>query len=298
MVPLLIKLLEREPEPTRLDVTQALEQIGAPAAPAIPYLIHAMHDQNGDVANWVPSALHGIGVAAVDPLISALTDRDADFRRMAAFTLSLFGRDATRAIPALVHGLGSWTDHGANCEFHTCAGNALATMGPQATAPLMELIAGTKDILVAREGGYVLNEIDPDNYKPIKSLIGNSDPESMVTLLVALAEFGSAALGAQDTVRNLLTSPDTPKAVKLEALNTLANIGLPDVISLKINEAMALDDVDFQWAAVNAIEKLFYHSPELVQTLLAKAAQSRYAAVRLKGHPRPWSRFLRPDGDR
>ena len=71
----------------RIESTLALGKIGPASAPAIPYLVNMMGDEDETLADAAAEALGNIGEAAVPPLSASLKHKKARMRRNAATAL-------------------------------------------------------------------------------------------------------------------------------------------------------------------------------------------------------------------
>jgi len=102
--------------------------LGPGAKSAIPTLINLPGDQDAGVARTAAGDLYDVGPDVVAPLISALTNRNAQIRGYAASVFELPWREATSAIPALSLCL-SDPDSKVRASA-ACALGILATNGP------------------------------------------------------------------------------------------------------------------------------------------------------------------------
>src|SRR5262249_32675636 len=80
---------------------RSLAVLGPEAAPAIPQLLAALHDQDFQVRNDVTLALEKIGPATSPGLVKTLDTEDPDVRLRAVTLLGKLGPEAQAALPAV-----------------------------------------------------------------------------------------------------------------------------------------------------------------------------------------------------
>jgi HEAT repeat protein len=99
-----VRLLVHEEWGVRLRAAEALGNMGADAAPAVPALIATLPDETPSVRSGVAFALGHIGPAAADAvpaLVELLQDENREVRSMASVALGRIGPPAGAARPAL-----------------------------------------------------------------------------------------------------------------------------------------------------------------------------------------------------
>jgi HEAT repeat protein len=201
-IPILIAALENEEDYVRTHALWALETFGPKAKAAIPTLVRALKNDEGN-ASFVAHALGAIDAEGISTpvLIEALGNEDSEMRRFAAFGLSRIGRKAGAAEKALHHGLRD-TDLGARIAaaeaywsvsgkadeavgalrsvlqtpsdwlVQMWAAGALAEIGPAAKAAVPELIAALKSDTryVVSSSAEALGKIGPDAASAVPAL--------------------------------------------------------------------------------------------------------------------------------
>ena len=88
-------------EADRTSAFLGFSELGPLAKPAVPALIDLLADE--EISEDAARALAAIGSEAVEPLISALTNRNPKIRFGAIAALGGMGSDARQAVPALSH---------------------------------------------------------------------------------------------------------------------------------------------------------------------------------------------------
>ena len=86
-------------EEDRIPAVLGFSELGSLANPAVPALIDLLADQ--EISEDAARALAAIGSEAVEPLISAVTNRNQTIRLGAMAALGGIGSDARQAVPAL-----------------------------------------------------------------------------------------------------------------------------------------------------------------------------------------------------
>jgi hypothetical protein len=91
-------------EADRISAFLGFSELGPLAKPAVPALIDLLADE--EISEDAARALAAIGCEAVEPLISALTNRNQKIRLGAIAALGGVGSNARQAVPALTRCLG------------------------------------------------------------------------------------------------------------------------------------------------------------------------------------------------
>jgi len=95
----LVRYHFKSAEEDRISAFLGFSELGPLAQPAIPALINLLGDE--EVSEDAARSLVAIGAAAVEPLISTLTNRDPKTRIAAIEVLGEMGPVSRRAVPAL-----------------------------------------------------------------------------------------------------------------------------------------------------------------------------------------------------
>ena len=115
-VPKLIKIYERARSPNaKRCAASALGHIGRPAQSAVPVLLRDFTHTNSDVRFYAVSAvihMHGDPAVVVPAMCARLKDTKVETRWNASVGLSMFGRRADSAVPALQEALDDATNRG------------------------------------------------------------------------------------------------------------------------------------------------------------------------------------------
>ena len=140
------------------ECLHAAYQLAAHGARAIPDLLDSLQDESQHVRRNTCYALSAIGVPAVAPLIRALEAKNWWVRDSAAEVLGDMGRDAQKAVPALMHAVRDESD-----AIRSHAAEALGTTGQQSDTAVPALIAATQDAeeSVRRNAVFALAQLGP-----------------------------------------------------------------------------------------------------------------------------------------
>ena len=155
------KLGSKDPE-VRKTAAFKLADYGKAAAAAVPALMRALDDEDGDVVIWAMHALGEIGPdarAAVPLLQAKLNDKDWNIRNLAKFALERIGEDS---VPAVVAQLRS-----ENRDKRKEAANLLVDIGTKAI-PEMRKAIEDKDYRVRYWAAHILGEIDPNSSETLE----------------------------------------------------------------------------------------------------------------------------------
>jgi HEAT repeat protein len=186
--------------------------------PALPGLIAALADGDGQARQTTVNILETIGAAAapaVPALIQALTDPNPFVRWAAARTLGKIGEPA--AAPALARLLGD-----GDLDLAMAAAAALEQLGPaaQATVPeLTQTVRGSSAAELRLAGIRALQAIGAAGASSALPVLGDalSDADARVRLAaaVALGQFGPAAAAALEALQGARSdrNPDVQQAV-------------------------------------------------------------------------------------
>jgi HEAT repeat protein/S1-C subfamily serine protease len=256
-----VKLLERvrdvnkEAADVRAEAAAALTKIGPPDKKDVPALIDALRDDAAPEARrYAAAALGKMGDAArpaVDDLVRACGDTDAEVRAGAATALGVLGdefRDKTyaRLLDLLKDG---------EKPVRKAAWDALAKLGkPPDAEPLKALLATAKYPEARAYAIIGLSYLGPGSAPAlVKALAEDKDAEvaglaafALGTLKVRTPEVCAALTGALDREEKL---------VKLEAVQALARLGGDPAVGVDplvlpgLIKALSSDDDDvFKWA--------------------------------------------------
>jgi HEAT repeat protein len=157
----------------RADAMRSVGSFGPQAASALPQLISALQDSDGQVriaAAWAISQVApSTNEATVKALERALSDTDPRVRSIAAVALRQIGPGAADAIPQLIACLDDPV-----AFVRAPAADALGAIGPAArpaVAPLSKrLLVKDEQVFVLRSMAYALGNIGPDARSAIPAL--------------------------------------------------------------------------------------------------------------------------------
>ncbi len=162
----------------RYFAAKAILKIGEKALPALDALINALKDENANVRYFAAKAIWKIGekaFPAVDALINALKDEDENVRYFAAKTIGKIGK---KALPALMSALKN-----ENTEIRESTAIILGNMGWRALSAISKLENTLKDenIYVRVAAAEALFKIDEESAEGLvnideilkKKVIGN-----------------------------------------------------------------------------------------------------------------------------
>ncbi len=146
----------------RQAAIEALEVLGADAAPAAPALVRALADRNVFV-RWAAARTLGKmapaqAVLAVPGLQALLRDRDLDVRLAAAEALKHFGPAAQAALPVLLEAVQK-----GDPTVRLAALEVLESIGPpaQAAIPVIAAALQTPDVRVRQAAAHLLGRFGP-----------------------------------------------------------------------------------------------------------------------------------------
>lgn len=208
----------------------ASDQLARIGKPAVPALINAMDDIDGNVRWQAIVALGRIGspvaTVATSQLMRALDDIDPDVRTAAADTLGqLNAREArvTRALRPLVN-----DPHG---QVRSASWWALWTVAnDQQAIPHLIRLLNDKDWMVSQAASKYLARIGSPAVGPLIGVLETSHDRSRASAADALARMGAAAEPAVDALKPLLAHPRP--AVATSASRALGRIGSPALPAL------------------------------------------------------------------
>jgi HEAT repeat protein len=178
-VPALIRGLNDPDVHARRAAAEALESLGATAAPAVPALTRALGDRDLFVRWIVVRALGKLGAKqsadAIPAMARLLRDPDLDVRVEAATALGRFGAAAEAAVPSLI----------------TAVGSDDATLVDAAIKALININKDVDQVVAALIQG-----------------LSARDPKIRRSCAEALSKFGPAARDATEVLRARLSDPD------------------------------------------------------------------------------------------
>jgi HEAT repeat protein len=209
--------LLRDPEPgIRQSACEGLEEIGPPAAPAVPALIERLIAGEPPVRGHAAEALGKIGAAAVRPLLEKLSS-EANGEEAIFLTLGNIGPDAAPAILVLLAAVKDKNRHDAS--------RALGRIGPRAVPALLEALESS-DWQVRWGATLALSKThaDPDILVPVfVQLLNDKDGVVRQAAAGGLGELGAAA---QEGVPALIAAlKDRERYAAREAIDALGSIG-------------------------------------------------------------------------
>ena len=231
-----------------MEVVRTLGRIGPAAKDAVPALIAALKDEDGDVRMEVVRTLREIGPAAEDAvpaLITALKDEIWDVRGSAANALREIGPAAEDAVPALITALKDeiWDVRGS-------AADALREIGP-AAVPALIAVLKDEDSDVRMEVVRTLGRIGPAAKDAVLEIVRsyrNADPGPKSVIDWALEMIGPAALGSVPDL--ILMLGDEKREVRRAAADALYGIGfeVPEISAALLCVKAEDSDVAFRVA--------------------------------------------------
>jgi len=210
------------------------------------------HDHELSVRCEAAEALGESGNAqAIEPLISALGDKDGSLRSRAVEALGKLGDE--RAIEPLVRAL---EDEDFSVRYN--AAEALGKIGPEAVPALIQALGdGNKD--VRRAAVLALGKIGSGAKGAVPTLIhqalgdGNMDVRRIAAW--ALGEIGSEAKEAVPTLIQALGDED--KDVRVAAVKALGKIGLEAKEAVPaLIQALGDEDWSVRWRAAEALKAI------------------------------------------
>jgi HEAT repeat protein len=228
---LVAALADLDPD-ARIRAIKTLSDLGPKADAAVPALVDALHDHEGQIGREARLALAQIGPAAVPALTTALSDDDEKVRWWAAQALEEIGPDAQAAIPALIATFGDAEHATAN------APAALSSMGLAVVSPLLELLNDPQTAPHARAAAArALGGIGPrasvavprlieamhDRREPTKTDGGDVYYPVSFAAIGALGAIGPEAKEATAPLAEFLADPNP--WVRSTAAEALGNIG-------------------------------------------------------------------------
>jgi HEAT repeat protein len=297
------------PAPTAVDVGVAKDgpEPKADGKPAS-FWIGTLQDKDQQIRAGAAKTLSGLKDDAVDVLVIALKNPDAEVRSQAVAILNEIGEEGGRAQPALILALKDDSD-----TVRGRAASALAKIGPSADAvaalqrasadpsdtvrekataalgyagaeaknaiePLMERLKDKND-KVREQAAWALGHIGPDS-KPAVGLLTEAlkDPNAAVcfSALEALGHIGPPAQTAVPALTDVVKEKGAK--VPFTAVDALGNIG-PGVVPVLL-EVLKVPDGDIRAAGLNALADAL-QAPDVDPSpeLLAQIAKQTEAAV-------------------
>ncbi len=307
-VPVFAEMLASNKMHHREMAAKALAQLGPVAEPAIPALIQAHLDGDGEVIDdnapecsapfvrqWTAYALGWIGPAAAPALIELLGHDDADVRAWAADGCRVMGPKAKDAVPALLAALKSndAEEEENNGMLETNVMNALGSIGPAAAEAAPAFVRLARDGVWYWDQAWLLGRLGPAARDAAPFLLANANEEYeelhsdfgggglLDEPLLALIRIGRAEM-AEPILRECLTSEGLEKRrfasyvlvrarTAVEPLAPLCRDGLDDpdeVVRFRCALAMAY---------VNGVTDDTYH--RVLEGLSIDDEDDRHAAL-------------------
>ncbi|MGI9471382.1 MAG: HEAT repeat domain-containing protein, partial [Rubripirellula sp.] len=248
-IEILVPLLANDDAQTRASAAFALGSLGSNAAPAVKHLIAAIREspeseELSDEEREIVSALSRIGAVAVPDLLLASSESETGSRALAI---------------------------------------ALASIGPEATSPLVSALAGDS-LALSVSAARALGEMDPIPPSAITPLINSLDSPSKALKRAALEGLGKCSdLNPAVVKRFRQYAEDEDAGVRAAAILAMAkrepkSSELTQALRAGVNDAdatvrvRAIEGLAIQGVAANAIE-------ELVQALEDSHSNVRLVAV-------------------
>lgn len=255
----------------RSKAAWALWRIGPDVAHAVPALLRAVQDADGDVRYWSLCALGRLraGGSALDALIEVLKDMEGDVLRAGLEALHEAGAGA---VAALLEELES-EDPGVR---HFAA-VALGPLGESAGEAVPALIAALRDhdpAVVAASARSLL-QIDPDAGRILREAMREERPEVRCAAAGALALLDPTDARAHAMLASLATHAEAEiREMAVRAIGTIGSDAAQAVHAL----ARALADVDgrVRVAAAEALGRLGPAARPAVRLLLEAMARSEW----------------------
>ena len=241
---------------SRRDAAFELGKLGPGAKPALPALIKALQDSDKQVWSLAIAAITAMGPEAKDA-IPALLDgfgsrggRDREKRQAMVRSAYALTRIGPEAISPLIKAL-SADDSGLRAG----AARALGGMGPVAkeAIPALRDNFGHGEISVRTEAVGALALIGPEAVAPVIEALGWTEPLQRGSAALALAELGAVAKSAEPALLQMLAKETDPGA-RAAALTALPKVSADPVKAAPLLVAAVKDDSEpIRHAAINAI---------------------------------------------
>ncbi|MDY6823210.1 MAG: HEAT repeat domain-containing protein [Thermodesulfobacteriota bacterium] len=295
-VPELRKALKDEAPDVRANAAIALKGIGPDALDAVPDLMEALNDSYYEVRQAAADALEAMLPALseaeaqaveVQINITRLESENWMVRRNAANKLAEMGRDASKAVPALILAMlddSDWRSHYASVRI--AAARALGAIGFPARAANPALIEMSKsdNYRVRLAAVEALGKIGPRSASNViaalKDALDDPDFDVRREAASALGGFGVDAESTVDQLVKALSGPDFD--VRRQAATSLGRIGprSDEAIQALVN---TLDDrdADVRTAAVKALGMVVPEKRKVVLPAVISALNDNNESVRL-----------------
>jgi HEAT repeat protein len=236
----------------RQAAIRALGIIGQDAQGAMPVLIRALADKEGEVGREAARSLAIMGQTSLPALITVLQDETNSARGMAIYSLGLIGSEAHPAIPALLPGLTNDSE-----QLHSSTAYALTKLGPEAVLALIDLTAHGNPAARAAAANVLLQLVSSPE-SPIVTLrimATDGNPTNRNRAMQALGDLRPASSLA---VKILIAALHDPVLdVRLAAIRALGNIGDKATIALsELNQQAREKEDPLNVEAKLAIEKI------------------------------------------
>jgi HEAT repeat protein len=301
----------------QLEAEDALGDLGAQAAEAIPLLLAKLADDNAEIRWHACRALGGIGAkpeVVVPALTKALADPDPQVRAYAAYALGRFGKAALPAVEALI---GTALDkeplvsrvsmqairaiepppdqimpvwlkalESSDPAVASTAIRVFAEQGKQVVPRMRQLL---KHERAAYWACLVLAELGTDAADAVPELgevVKHGDPDVRLEALLALGHIGKAAAAVTPQILERLDK-DTFPHVRVAAAYTLASIGSASPEAKKsLLAAQQADDSLLRLVSAWALAELYPEDEPYVDRaveLVLAALSSSDAALKSAG---------------
>ncbi len=288
-------LTSQDPQ-ARSKAAWALWRIGPDVKHAVPALLRALADEDGDVRYWAVcalgrlraggsalhvlievlkdmdegllrgalEALHDAGAGAVAELLEELESEDPGVRHFAAVALGPLGESASEAVPALVAALRD-DDPGVS----QAAARALVQIEPDAERILREVLADERpEVLLAAAGA--LAQLDPEDAEARDTLLALSSNDDAELREMAVRAIGAAGSGAEAVLHALSRAlGDRDRKVRIAAAEALGRLGpAARAATRPLLDAMARSEWDlWEGARASLLSIGPIAAPDLIEAL-------------------------------
>jgi HEAT repeat protein len=198
---------------------QCLGIIGPDAAPAVPDLALALHDQEVGLRWDAATALARIGQASVPVLVEAMHASDPNLTHAAAFALSEIGSESPAVVRALVDALGDSSE-----PVRTSAIRGLANIGKPIVPTLTEAMEHGNDVARQAAGTALISACPLPRVvvPPLTKMLQDESPRLREWAARAL---GNACAGTKRAIPELArASEDRDEQVRAAAKGALDKI--------------------------------------------------------------------------
>ncbi len=205
-LPALVRLLRGRGPADRLRAAKDLGRLGWLAREAMPALVAAVGDDDGNVREAAAHAVGQMGPDAVPALVSMLGHHDKYVRRHAVWALGRLGPLARPALTDLCRVL-------KDADPRTASGAAqalgsLGADGADAVPPLAEAMRGT-NIVLCRLAAKALSQIGPPALATLIAHLQHADPFVRCESALGIGWMGAAARSAVPFLARLVRGPQS-----------------------------------------------------------------------------------------